>query len=317
MQIGPDGGLYFVEYGTHRVRRLDLKTGTIENVAGIGGRGYSGDGGPANVAQMNEPHEIAFDRAGNLYVTDMRNHRIRKIDAKTKAISTFTGNGKPGFSGDGGPAVDAQLNSPHSLCISEPEGGEHALYIADVANHRVRRVDLKSGMISTVAGTGEAKLPKDGDVANASPLRGPRAVCVGGGSLWILMREGNSLWRVDLATGKVHQVAGTGKAGFAVADGDAKDAQFGAPKGIAYGPDNCVYIADSDNHIVRRIDPATGHIGLVAGQPKQSGFGGDGGPPDKASLNNPHGVLVAPDGTIFIGDSDNHRLRRISAPAKP
>ena len=117
MQIGPDGGLYFVEYGTHRVRRLDLKSGQITNIAGTGKAGYSGDGGPATKATMNEPHELAIDQAGNMYVTDMRNQVVRKIDAKTHNISTFAGNGKAGFSGDGGPATQGNSTDP-TVCAS-------------------------------------------------------------------------------------------------------------------------------------------------------------------------------------------------------
>jgi streptogramin lyase len=312
MAIGPDGALYFAEYGTHRVRRLDLKTGTLTNIAGTGQAGYSGDGGPATSAALHEPHELAFDRAGNLYVTDMLNSAIRKIDAKTGVISTVAGSGKPGFSGDGGSATSAQLNQPHGLCIAESTDGKtELLYIADVANHRIRRVDLKSGQISTLAGTGKAEMPQDGAAANNSPLRGPRAICVGNGSLWIVMREGNSVWRMDLSDGILHHVAGTGKSGFDIAEGPAKDAQFASPKGVSTGPDGCLYVADSSNHVVRRIDPANGTISLVAGAPKTIGFAGDGRSPTKSLLNNPHGILVALDGTIYIGDSDNNRVRRI------
>jgi streptogramin lyase len=312
LTTGPDGGLFFVEYGTHRVRRLDLKSGMLTNVAGIGKTGYSGDGGTADKAALNEPHELAFDRSGNLYLTDMKNHVVRKIEARTKKISTFAGSGKPGFSGDGGAATAAQLNGPHSLAIDESvDGKTAALFIADVMNNRIRRVDLKTGVISTMAGTGEAKMPTDGGRAAESPLRGPRAIAVGQGNLWIVLREGNSVWRMDLKDGILHHVAGTGKSGFAVAEGNAKDAQFASPKGISVGRDGMVYVADSSNHVIRKIDPKSGTISIVAGQPKKSGFSGDGGAAKDALLNNPHGIYAAPDGTLWIGDSDNDRVRRI------
>jgi DNA-binding beta-propeller fold protein YncE len=312
MAIGPDGALYFAEYGTHRVRRLDLKTGTLTNIAGTGQAGYSGDGGLATNAALHEPHELAFDRAGNLYVTDMRNSAIRKIDAKTGVINTVAGSGKPGFAGDGGPATSALLNQPHSLCIADSADGKtEFLYIADVANDRIRRVDLKSGQISTIAGNGKTELPQEGAAANDSTLRGPRAICTGRGSLWIVLREGNSVWRIDLSDSVLHHVAGTGKSGFAIAVGPAKDAQFASPKGVSMGPDGYLYVADSSNHVVRRIDPATGTISLVAGAPQTIGFAGDGDSPARSLLNNPHGILAAPNGTIYIGDSDNNRVRRI------
>ena len=235
MQIGPDGELYFVEYGTHRVRRLNLASGKLTNVAGTGKSGYTGDGGLAVQGTMNEPHELAFDRAGNLYVTDMRNQVIRKIEAKSGTISTFAGTGKAGFSGDGGLALKAQFNGPHSLCVDE-SGGKSLLYVADVGNNRIRRIDLKSGNIDTVAGNGESKLPTDGSLAIDSPIHGPRAIDIGQGSLWIVLREGNSVWQMNMADGRLHYVAGTGKTGFAVSEGAAKDAQFASPKGIAVAP---------------------------------------------------------------------------------
>jgi sugar lactone lactonase YvrE len=204
------------------------------------------------------------------------------------------------------------LNQPHSLCIADSTDGKtELLYIADVANHRIRRVDLKSGQISTLAGNGKAEMPEDGALAGDSPLRGPRAICISRGSLWIVMREGNSVWRMGLSDGILHHVAGTGKSGFAFAEGPAKNAQFASPKGVSAGPDGCLYVADSSNHVLRRIDPTAGTITLVAGVPQTIGFAGDGASPAKSLLNNPHGILVAPDGTIYIGDSDNNRVRRI------
>jgi sugar lactone lactonase YvrE len=153
---------------------------------------------------------------------------------------------------------------------------------------------------------------KDGDKALGSPLRGPRAICIGDGNLWIAMREGNSLWRMDLGKGTMHHVAGNGKSGFAVENGPAKDAEFRAPRGIAFGPDHCVYLCDTGNHTIRRVDPKAGTISTVAGQSTVKKFSGDSGPAAKATLANPHGIGFGPDGTMYIGDSDNHRLRKVA-----
>lgn len=311
MQVGPDGAMYFCEFGGHRVRRLDLETGQLTSVAGTGQPGYSGDGQPATQAQLNQPHEFVFDGNGNLYVSDMKNHAIRKIDRKTQIISTLAGTGKPGYSGDGGPSNRAQLKLPISVCIRELPGRDD-LFIADIGNHRVRVVDLKTGHIETAAGNGEAKMCNDGDRAAVSPLRGPRALCIGDGNLWIAMREGNSLWRMDLERGTMHHVAGSGKSGFKVESGAAKGAEFRAPRGIAFGPDHCVYLADTGNHLIRRVDPAKRTISVVAGQPAVKGFAGDGGPATAATLANPHGIGFGPDRTMYIGDSDNHRIRKVS-----
>ncbi len=142
VEIGPDGALYVTEVANHRIRRLDLQSGKISTVAGTGKQGYSGDGGPATAATMNEPYEIRFDQAGNLYVVERLNHTVRLIDAKTGVIRTIAGTGQAGFSGDGGPAVKAQMNQPHSIALDESRGH---LYIADIQNHRIRRVDLPTG----------------------------------------------------------------------------------------------------------------------------------------------------------------------------
>jgi sugar lactone lactonase YvrE len=307
VEFGPDGALYICEFGAHRIRRLDLATNQITNFAGTGKAGYSGDGGPATRAMLNQPHELWFDRGRNMYFTDMRNHAIRKIAAETGTITTLAGNGKPGFGGDGGPAKDAQLNQPHSVCID----GKNQLYIADVANHRVRRVDLTSGTIETVAGTGERKLPREGAMAAGEPLFGPRAICLVGDDLWIALREGHSVWRVDHKTGKLHRVAGNGKPGYKVDRGPAKEALVNSPKGLSLGPGGRVYLVDSSNHCLRVIDPKSGTIETIAGRGGEKGFAGDGGPAASSLLNNAHGVGFGAMGEIFIGDSDNHRVRAI------
>jgi streptogramin lyase len=306
-ELGPDEGLYICEFGAHRIRRFDLKTSEITNIAGTGKAGYAGDGGPAILAEVNQPHELRFDAAGNLYFTDMRNHAVRMTAAKTGIISTLAGNGKPGFRGDGGAAKDAQLNQPHSVCLD----GKGQLYIADVGNHRVRRINLATGLIETVAGTGERKLPGDGGSVKTEPLFGPRAVCLVNDDLWIALREGHSVWRLDHATGNLHHIAGNGKAGYKIDRGPAKEAMLNSPKGIGLGPDGRVYVVDSSNHCLRAIDPSTHIVETIAGRGGQKGFAGDGGPPSQALLNNPHGVGFGPRGEVYIGDSDNHRVRVI------
>ncbi len=308
VEFGPDGALYICERGLHRIRRWDSQTGEVSTYAGTGKPGFAGDGGPAVAAQLFEPHELRFDRAGNLYWTDMRNHAIRRVDGKTKIISTVAGKGgSDGFSGDGGPATEALLKQPHSLAFDAEEN----LYIADIGNHRIRKVDVKSGKIETIGGTGERKLPKDGATASGSPILGPRALFIDGGTLWVALREGNSVWKLDLKAGTLHHVSGTGKKGFAVVDGPAKDAQYDSPKGIAVGADKLVYVVDSSNHVIRRLDPVNGTVTVVAGIPKTAKFSGDGGDATAAGLSNPHAICLTADGTMLIGDSDNHRVRRV------
>src|SRR5690349_16182895 len=150
VEVGPDGALYITEVSNHRVRRLDHKTGQLTTVAGNGQKGYSGDGGPATDASLNEPYEVRFDGQGNMYFVEMQNHLIRKVDAQGR-ISTVAGTGKPGYGGDGGSALAAQFRNPHSLALD----GRGGLYVADIGNHRIRRIDLAKGTIESIAGNGE------------------------------------------------------------------------------------------------------------------------------------------------------------------
>jgi streptogramin lyase len=308
VEIGPDGMLYVTEVAFHRIRRLDPKTGVVITVAGIGTHGYTGDGGPATDAALNEPYEVRFDAEGNMYFVEMRNHVVRRVDSRTGVIRTIAGTGKPGFGGDGGLATLAQLNVPHSIAID----GVGRLFIADIGNHRIRSLDLKTGRIETIAGTGERRLPKSGIAAKGQPMLGPRALYVEKRGLWIALREGNSVWRLDLETGIIEHIAGTGQRGYSGDGGPAPDARFNGPKGIAVGPNGDVFVADTENHVIRKIDRVGGIVTTVAGRgPDSGGFGGDAGPPLDARLNRPHGICVDRSGALYIGDTSNHRVRRV------
>jgi sugar lactone lactonase YvrE len=312
VEIGPDGALYITEVENHRIRRVDMKSGLITTVAGNGRKGYSGDGGPAIEASLNEPYEVRFDSHGNMYFVEMQNHLIRRVDAKTNVISTIAGTGKPGYAGDGsdtqpGDAKQAEFRQPHSIALH----GDRWLYVADIGNHRIRRIDLEKGHIESVAGNGEKQLPENGSRAKDSPMLGPRALAIDGDTLWIALREGHSIWSLDLKTGTLNHVAGSGKQGYRdAAANKAKEAEFNGPKGIAFGPDKRLYVVDTENQAIRRVDPKTGEVTTVAGTPpKGRGFAGDAGDALKAKLDRPHGIAVGRDGAIFIGDTNNHRVR--------
>jgi streptogramin lyase len=308
VEIGPDGALYICEVQNHRVRRLDPKSGALTTVAGSGTKGYAGDGGPATKAQLNEPYEVRFDKGGNMLFVEMQNQLVRKVDATSGTISTVAGTGQKGFSGDGGPATKATFSSPHSIALD----GEDNLYIADIGNHRIRKVDARTGIVTTIAGNGERQQPVDGQAAAGKPMAGPRALVVEGKTLWIALREGHAVWTLDLAGGTLKHIAGTGKPGFSGDGGSSKEATFNGPKGIALGPDKMVYVVDTENHAIRRIDPFRKTLYTVAGTyPAKRGGEGDGGRATKATLDRPHGICVAADGTIYIGDTNNHRVRRV------
>jgi streptogramin lyase len=308
VEFGPDGALYVTEVRNHRVLRVDLKSGELTTVAGSGRRGYSGDGGPATEAELNEPYEVRFDRDGNMLFVEMQNHVVRRVDGKTKIITTVAGTGERGFAGDDGPATKAQLNQPHSFALD----ANGAIYIADIGNHRIRRVDPVTGIIQSIAGNSQRRLPTAGQTARGNPILGPRALTIHNNTLWIALREGHSIWRMDLADGILHHVAGTGQSGFTGDGGPAASATFNGPKGIALGTDGNLVVTDTENHAIRTINLTTGTITKIAGGgPNSEGGEGDGGAASSAKLNRPHGVCVGPDGAVYIGDTLNHRVRRI------
>jgi len=306
VELDRAGNLYITEVWNHRIWRLDRKSGKIKVVAGNGKKGYSGDGGDARQARLNEPYEVRFDKYGNMIFVEMQNHLIRRVDAKTGKISTIAGTGKAGFAGDGGPARRAQFKVPHSLALDD----QGNIYVADIGNHRIRRIDAKTQKIETIAGNGKRRLPRDGQLAKGKPMLGPRALFVAGTAMWIALREGHSVWKMELESGRLKHVAGSGKRGFSGDGGDPKQATFNGPKGIAVGPRGAVYVVDTENQTIRKIDLKKNRITTVAGRgPKARGGKGDGGPATKAELDRPHGVCVGPDGKIYIGDTLNHRVR--------
>lgn len=302
--IGPDGALLFCDLDNQRIRRLNLRTRRTTTVAGNGQRAYAGDGGDATDAALNMPHEVRFDRAGHLYIAERDNHVIRKVDASTGVISTFAGSGVAGFAGDGGPAARALLRDPHSIAV-DPSG--RRLLICDVGNHRIREVDFASGTIATFAGNGERQPTADGASLNATPLNGPRTMAFDRkGHLYLALREGNAIYRINTRSSTIHHVAGTGELGYTGDGGPARVARFSGPKGLEYSRDR-LYVADTESHTIRRIDLKSGIITTVLG----TGRRGDGPEPDPrhCALSRPHGVAVDRHGVVYVGDSEAHRIR--------
>ena len=301
------GNLYFSDTFNNRIRRVDARSGTISTVAGNGDKGYSGDGDPATEASLNEPYGIALDRAGNILIADRLNRRVRRIDAASGIITTLAGTGEAAYSGDGGPAARAGLAEPNGLAF---DAGQRHLYVTDVADNRVRVIDLSTGTIATFAGTGAAEHSGDGGNASAAGTFGARAVKVGAdGTVYILERQGSSLRAVDPASGIITTIAGTTARGYGGDGGPALAAVFDAPKEMAIDRDGSLLIVDTENHAIRRIDRATGIISNIAGG--RQGTSGDNGPATAAGLDRPHGAVVGPDGAIYIGDTNNHRIRKV------
>jgi DNA-binding beta-propeller fold protein YncE len=310
--IGPDGGLYWADFGSNRVLRLDLRTRRITVIAGNGTKGWAGDGGPAKAAQLSAPHEVRFDSRGNIYVAERDSHVVRHIDMKSGVITTAAGTGARGYSGDDGPANKAQLAQPHSIAIDKSDN----VYICDIVNNRVRRIDSKTGIISTYAGTGGPENTPDEAPLEGTPTRGPRSIEIApDGTMYLILREGNKVFAIDPARRRLRRIAGTGELRYSGDGGPALNATFGAPgnalngpKGVAYSPDGMLYIMDCENHAIRKIDLKQGTISTVVGT-GQRGDGPD-GDPLMCKLARPHGVFIQ-GRTVYIGDSENHRIRAL------
>ena len=302
LAVDDTGNLFIADSGNHRIRRVD-PSGIITTVAGRGERGFSGDGGPSIRAQFDYPLDVAVDSAGNLFIADYWNHRIRRV-GPSGAISTIAGSSKQGFSGDGDPAVTAQLRGPAGVAVD----GAGNLFIADSGNDRIRRVD-PSGVITTIAGTGASGFSGDGDPAVTAQLRGPAGVAVdSAGSLFIADSGNDRIRRVD-PSGVITTMAGMGAPGFGGDNGSAVDAQLFIPAGVAVDSAGNLFIADSGNDRIRRVDPS-GTISTIAGT-RQRRFSGDNGAATQARLHAPFGLATDNAGNLFIADYLNHRIRRV------
>ncbi|HET9086937.1 MAG TPA: hypothetical protein VFN53_05410 [Acidobacteriaceae bacterium] len=248
------GRLYVLDQGTSTVRRFSQSRGAMVLVAGNPGTsgGYSGDNGPAIHAQLNHPAGMVFDRAGNLFIADTLNHRVRKLVSATGTIVTVAGSGTAGYSGDGGPAAAAQLSRPSGVAI-DSDGN---LYIADASASVIRKVDARSGMISTVAGTGKAGFSGDGGPAAAAQLDSPQGVTVDAqGNLFIADTGNQRIRELAAHNGIITTIAGKGSPGYSGDGGPSVRAQLNTPYATAIDAAGNLYIADSGNGAVRKVRP--------------------------------------------------------------
>ena len=283
--------------------------GMISTVAGNGQWIYRGDGGLATQSPLFLPMGEAADAAGNLYISDSNNQRIRLVNAATGIMTTVVGNGIAGFGGDGGQATSAMLNSPADVKLD----GAGNLYIVDGGNHTVRMVNAATGVIWTIAGIGgDSGYSGDGGPATKAHLAYPSAVAFDGDhSLYISDTGNNAIRKVDLSTGIITTVAGTGAAGYSGDGGQATSAQLYYPWGITLGNDGSLYIADLSNNCIRKVS-TTGTISTVVGNGTR-GYGGDSGPATRAQLNVPASVVMDVAGNLYVADSGNQLVRKVSA----
>ena len=289
------GDMYIIELEGGRVFKRHV-TGELNHISGDGSKSYLGNGGPAADATYNGMHNCVVTPNGDLYIADSWNHCIRRIDAATGNVSTIAGTGKAGFGGDGGPATQAEFD--FIMCITLDHAGT-TIHVADLKNRRVRAVDLKTGMVETIAGNGEKGVPEDGAVATSNPLSDPRAVAGDSkGNVYILERGGHAL-RVVRPDGTIKTVAGTGQRGFQ--DGPALKAQFGSPKHICVDSSDNVYIADDQNKAIRKFDPAANVVSTVLGR----GHGDS-----RIQLLNPHGVCWDKN-VLYVVDTSHNRILKV------
>ena len=291
---------------------IDIIDYSISTIAGTGSQGYSGDDGAATLAILNCPLGMSADSSGNIYFVDTCNQKIRRIAASTGIITTIAGTGSIGSAGDGGAATAAQLYNPHGLYVDSSGN----IYIADLSNQKVRKVTASTGIITTIAGTGRPGFSGDGGAATAAQLFTPEGVVVdSSGSVYIADWDNHRIRKVAASTGIITTIAGTGSIGTATAvngdGGAATAAQLNIPQGVSVDSLGNVYIADSGNQKIRKVAVSTGIITTIAGT-GSAGSAGDGGAATAAQLNGAHGVSVDSSGNVYIADSGNQKIRKLT-----
>ncbi len=304
------GNIYFTENNNQVVRKIS-PDGTITTVAGNGSAGFSGDGGPATDAQLNDPRGLAVDATGNIYIAETRNCRIRKVNASNGTISTIAGNGSCTFSGDHGPATQATL-IPSGVALDAAGN----IYISDYSNGGIRKISAADGTISTVAGDGSYSFSGDGGPAISASFKSPVSVAVDAtGNIYIGDNADQRIRKVNASNGFISTIAGNGVTGFSGDGGVATNASLNFPNGVAVDTKGNVYIADSGNDRIRKVD-TNGLISTLAGNGPFA-FGGDGGPAAAATLSIPYGVGVDAAGHVYIPDSSVNRVREVQQSILP
>ncbi len=299
------GRIYFSDTALHAVRRIGTG-GVVTTIAGTGTAGSTGDGGQATAARLNGPTRLTLDAAGNLYIADSANNKIRKVTISTGVITTVVGTGTAGNTGDGGQATAARLRNPYDVAFG-PDG---SMYIADRGNHKIRKVDMSTGVITTVAGNGSAGYNGDEIAATSARLNNPYGVDVDGdGNLYIADNDNERVRVVD-TSGNIHTFAGTGVATIDGDGGPATEAGLHKPQYVQVTPSGDVYISESNNNRVRLV--RNGQIDTIAGS-GQFGYLGDGGPALFSTWSRPAATVLDNQGNLWVADRGNRRLRVISA----
>jgi DNA-binding beta-propeller fold protein YncE len=301
------GNWYICEHKGQRITKVN-KQGIITLLAGGESNALSAEGTTASQLKFHDPHGLIISKDQQLYVADTLNHRVVKIDLKTGKAATLAGTGQAGYSGDGGAAIKATFNQLFAVDLNR--AGDK-LYLTDLRNQRIRLLDLKSGIVTTIAGNGQRGIPTDGADAVSSPLVDPRAAVVDAkGNVYILERNGNALRVVD-TKGKIRTLIGPGSNRSPSLPASEKPPDLKGPKHLCVDRNDNVLIVDTENHLIRKYNPKDGTTVVILGSGEKGDrlFADD---PLKTQLNRPHGVLVHPSGALYISDSDNHRVLKLT-----
>jgi sugar lactone lactonase YvrE len=307
--LDSSGNIYIADTWNNCVRKVTVSTGVITTIAGDAAGGYAGDGGAATSARLEQPQAVALDSSGNVYIADTGNNRIRKVTVLTGVIATIAGNGTAGYGGDGGAAINAELNFPSGVAVDSSGN----VYIADAYNQRVRKLTVSTGKISTIAGNGIPGYTGNSGAATSAELSNPSGVAVdSSGNIYIADTDNDSVRKVTASSGVIAAFAGNGTYGYSGDNGPAVNAQLALPYGVFVDSSGNVEIADSGNSVIRKVTALTLVITTVAGN-GSPGYSGDGAQAMSAALYDPAGVSADAVGNIYIADDFNGRIRKVTA----
>ncbi len=306
--VASNGDVYIADSGSNVIRKVAAATGVITTVAGTGNPGSSGDGGVATAAKLSAPEDVFVTAAGDLYIADTGNHKVRRVSAATGVITTVAGTGSAGSTGNGGPATAAKLSSPRGIAVA----GNGDFYVSERGGNLIRKVTAATGIITAYAGTGSPGYTGNGGAATSAKIQQPQGLALASNGDLYFADTGNSAVRVVYAaTGRIAAFAGTGSAGYSGDGGPATSASLRSPEAVAFNAQGDLLVADTGNNVIRRVQAGSGAITTVAGT-GSAGFSGDGGSATGAQLDTPRGVSAASTGAYYIGDAGNRRVRKVS-----
>jgi trimeric autotransporter adhesin len=301
------GDIIMSDWNNHRVREIAVGTGLITTIGGTGGIGFSGDGGAATAAQIHSPYDLALDTAGNIYINDEVDYRIRKITLSSGIINTIIGTGIAGFSGDGGQATNAEITGVKFGLAVDDTGN---IYFSDVTNNRIRKVNT-NGIINTIIGNGVSGYSGDGGQASSAEISAPGGLKLDASGNIYFCDANNVIRKVSSGTNIITTIAGNSVSGYSGDGGQATSAEFNQPTSLCLDNSGNIFIIDANNNVVREVSQSSGIINTYAGN-GIAGFSGDGGPAILGEFDRPVDITNTPSGGMVVTDDFNYRIRELS-----